>query len=345
MDHVGPQYPATERGNLYMFTVICPFSGWLWAIPCATKDGEEAAQLLAERVIFDIAGVPILMCSDRARSFTGGVMSYLEKKLGIKVSFGSSLHPQSQGAIEKPHATYKRLCKEFMEEFNDQWDMVAPLFQWTVRTSQKVYNGNYTPYEIVTGLKPRLPLDELLGHPTVAAQTTQDQYVDDLIGYLKKVHKAVAEAHTRVREHEQEVRYRKYGDSTWIDVGDYVLRKVIPRKEKNRSVRFAHTRDTRLYQVYSLPSSPKDSKTAWLMDAATGSTDCGFAQPVSIEHLVPVEILPLAHHHKEKSRILSDGRYGEVQATCVDGRVHVLWEDTQRTTVEDLSRLPHEFVV
>jgi len=81
------------------------------------------------------------------------------------------------------------------------------------------------------------------------------------------------------------------------------------------------------------------------MDAATGSTDCGFAQPVSIEHLGPHEILPLAHHHKEKSRILSDGKYGEVQATCVDGRVHVKWEDTQLITVEDLSRLPHEFVV
>ena len=34
MDFIGPQKPATPRGNEYCFTCACVFSGWYWCIPC-----------------------------------------------------------------------------------------------------------------------------------------------------------------------------------------------------------------------------------------------------------------------------------------------------------------------
>ena len=59
---------------LYMFTCVCPYGGWSWAIPCAADDSITAAKLFAECVkhntylndMFDIAGVPVILCSDRA---------------------------------------------------------------------------------------------------------------------------------------------------------------------------------------------------------------------------------------------------------------------------------------
>ncbi len=83
------------------------------------------------------------------------------------------------------------------------------------------------------------------------------------------------------------------------------------------------------------------------MDPATGSTDIGIAQPVSVDRLILVEMLPVVSSHEGSTRIRTDtGRLGNVEATCVDGRVHIRWDDKpEETTVEDLTRLVHEFIV
>ena len=152
IDFVGPQRPVTPRGNLYLFTCACVYSGWYWAIPTAADDGITAARTFAERVMFDLAGVPVVLMSDRALAFTQGVIKHLNETFGVERVLGSSLHPQSQSAVERPHRTYKALGLKFMQDFDRDWDLVAALFQWTVRTNCKVYNGSFTPYEIITGL-------------------------------------------------------------------------------------------------------------------------------------------------------------------------------------------------
>ena len=80
-----------------------------------------------------------------------------------------------------------------MIEYGNQWDQIVPMFVWTVRTSTKLYNAKYTPYEMITGMKPRLPLDCLVGNPTIAEQVDPTTYVQQLVAYLKKVHTFVQE--------------------------------------------------------------------------------------------------------------------------------------------------------
>ena len=57
IDFVGPMQPKSGRNHKYMFTCTCPWSGWYWAVPTTDSTSETAARCLAERVIFDIAGV------------------------------------------------------------------------------------------------------------------------------------------------------------------------------------------------------------------------------------------------------------------------------------------------
>ena len=95
---------------------------------------------------------------------------------------GSACHPQAQGAAERPHRTYRSLCRSFIADFSGEWDTLAALFAWTVRTTAKEFNGQYTPYEIVLGMKPRLSLDTLFT-PSVVEQIPQERYVFELIRY------------------------------------------------------------------------------------------------------------------------------------------------------------------
>lgn len=194
IDFVGPIHPPSARGHKYMFTATCHWSGWYWAIPCEGNSSLIAATLLFYRVICDFAGYPMCLGSDRAPEFVSGVVQALAEKFGIEQVIGTAYHPQSQSPVERPHREYKAMCKAFMADVQN-WDVVAPIFQWTVRTTAKFFSGCFTPYEIVTGLKPRSPLDAVLGTGTTVRPVSKEAYVHDLVKYLKEVHKIVDERH------------------------------------------------------------------------------------------------------------------------------------------------------
>ena len=215
IDFVGPITPATPRGHRYMFTCACGWSGWYWAKPTEDDSSETAAYCLFYFVICDIAGYPTFIGSDRAKAFIEGVVKQLLEYFGITHVIGSAYHPQAQSAVERPHARPLRS--------EDQWDLVAPIFVWTIRTTSKIFNGDITPYEIITGLKPRTPTDILLGQPTTLQKVPKSEYLAELCRYLKDIHRFVDEHHTRVRETEQRAKFRELGPGTFLGLGDYVL--------------------------------------------------------------------------------------------------------------------------
>ena len=69
IDFVGPIVPMSRGGNKYIFTAVCPFSGWYWAVACVEHDSKTAARILFMNVICDLAGCPPMLGSDRAPSF------------------------------------------------------------------------------------------------------------------------------------------------------------------------------------------------------------------------------------------------------------------------------------
>ena len=184
-----------------MFTCICAWSGWWWAFPTVDDTSVTAAHCLFYYIICDIAGYPLILGSDRGKAFTESVIKELAEVLGIVQIIGTSYHPQSQAAVERPHKEYNLLCKTFMDEFED-WDLLVYIFVWYVRTTTKIVNSHYTPYEIITGLKPRQPTDALYAQPAAVNKIDHASYVAQLIRYLKKVHAHVDAQHARVRDQE-----------------------------------------------------------------------------------------------------------------------------------------------
>ena len=71
------------------------------------------------------------------------------------------------------------------------------------------------PYEVVLGLKPRLLLDAQLVVPSFVKKLPVEEYVKDLVAYLKKVRQHVAEQHQRVRDHEHCVKEARNNDYRW----------------------------------------------------------------------------------------------------------------------------------
>ena len=344
IDYVGPQNPPTATGHLYLFTAVCNFSGWYWAIPTQDDTSETAARTLAERVIMDLAGIPVIISSDRGQAFVHSVVKDLAKTFGIEQSLGTSFHPESQSAVERPHREYKTLTRAFMRERRD-WDTVAPIFQWSVRTSAKIYNAQYTPYEIITGMKPRMLLDSTLSTPAFVKQIPITDYVKKLVEHVQNVHKFVSQQHDIVRSHQRELQLREHGRGDFLRVGDYCLI-ARPASQQSRDKTKHHDH---LYQIVEVLGREGDARAYVVADAATGKrSDLGFHNPVSADRLVPIEVLPLSVPDGEtRTRVQIHGRNGTIVNQCVDGRVYLRWDDSPadaRPTLVDLTQTNYRWL-
>ena len=143
IDFVGPMNPKSQRGHSHMFTCACAWSGWYWALPCFGDTSAIAAELLFYNVICDLAGCPVCLGSDKAPAFVESTVKALSDTFGINQVIGSAYHPQAQSAVERPHREYNMMCKTFMDEVRE-WDRIAPIFQWSVRTTCKLFSTAYS---------------------------------------------------------------------------------------------------------------------------------------------------------------------------------------------------------
>ena len=347
IDFIGPMNPPSARGYKYMFTCACGWSGWYWAVPCMEESSEVAAFCLFYFVICDIAGYPTFIGSDRAKAFTDGVLQRLIEYFGITHVLGSAYHPQSQSPVERPHREYNAMCKTFMND-NRDWDLVAMIFVWTIRTTAKLFNGMFTPYETITGMKPRSPTDALLAQPLALERVSTSDYVRDLVKYVKEVHKLVDEHHSKIRDDESRARHRQYGPGMSLSVGDYVLVRRNP--EPGVSRRFQSKHHTGVFQVVEVHGADADAKAYTLCDMSGQREDLGFTQPVALERLTPIEMLPLVQEADDvPTRILvrdrGYSREGSVVAQSLDGRVYIRFDhDPENERCVDLSTASYQWL-
>ena len=106
-----------------------------------------------------------------------------------------------------------------MEDHRD-WDKMVGIFVWSIRTSSKLFNGVYTPYEVITGLKPRSPIDAVFFLNVAPERVTASQYVADLVKYLKQVHKHVDAQHELVRDNAERAKLRELGTGAYLSVDE-----------------------------------------------------------------------------------------------------------------------------
>ena len=103
--------------------------------------------------------------------------------LDIRHVTSSTYHPQSQGMVESMHKALNQVVRGLVEDHPEDWEMMLPLAKCIRRISPMAVLGGRCPYEVVTGLKPRLPAKLVGPGPVVAVEV--NEYVERLREYLK----------------------------------------------------------------------------------------------------------------------------------------------------------------
>ena len=113
---------------------------------------------------FSVFGFPQKLMSDQGTEFTEDVITAMYKLLGIEKIRTTPYHPQTNGSAERVHQTLQRMIGKLDPEKCRKWPehIGSVLIAYNATQSQVT---SYSPYFLMFGWRPRLPVDLLF--PTV----------------------------------------------------------------------------------------------------------------------------------------------------------------------------------
>lgn len=145
--------------NVLIITDI--FSKFTQAYPTMNQKAETVVKILTEKWFYSF-GVPKRIHSDQGRAFEGELLKRLCKLYKIEKSRTTPYHPQGNGQCERFNRTLHDLLRTLPPEQKRKWPRALPqlLFAYNTTVHQST---SHSPYELLFGQKPQLPVDFLLG--------------------------------------------------------------------------------------------------------------------------------------------------------------------------------------
>jgi hypothetical protein len=208
--------PRTQKGRDSIFVVVDRFSKMAHFIPCHKSDDAAHVADLFFREIVRLHGVPNTIVSDRDTKFLSHFWRCLWAKLGTKLLFSTTCHPQTDGQTEVVNRTLSTLLRAVLKKNLKMWEDCLPHIEFAYNRSLHS-TTKLCPFEIVYGFVPRAPID-LLPLPSSVQNNYDASQRADLILKLHETTKANIER--------MNTKYKLAGDKgrkhIVFDVGDLV---------------------------------------------------------------------------------------------------------------------------
>jgi IS30 family transposase len=116
--------PRTQKGSDSIFVVVDRFSKMAHFILFQmTNDSTHIGNFFSREVV-RLHGLLRSIVLDRDTKFVGHFWRTLWKRLGMKFSFSSSYHPQTDGQTELVNKSLKNLLRSLVIEQGRQWDQI-----------------------------------------------------------------------------------------------------------------------------------------------------------------------------------------------------------------------------
>ena len=139
--------PITVRRNRYILTIMDLSTRYPEATPL--KQATSTAVIDAMLEFFYRIGYPVKILTDNSTNFTSKLMSEVCKRLRIERIHTSPYHPQTNGALERWHATLKSMERKTGQGVTE-WDRLLGPSLFTYRDSVHEATG-FTPFQLLLG--------------------------------------------------------------------------------------------------------------------------------------------------------------------------------------------------
>ena len=143
-----------QKGHWYLLCMIDEMTNYLITTPLYQARSEEVEEALIENVIRKF-GTPDYMMLDQDSAFMSSLMSNLFQRLGITIKTVGPYNLKSLQAEHGINSSSSTLSKCLTSQ-GEMWHKFLSLATFTYNIFHTPNLGNYSPYELVVGRRPRI---------------------------------------------------------------------------------------------------------------------------------------------------------------------------------------------
>ncbi|KAK2879333.1 hypothetical protein Q8A73_005096 [Channa argus] len=207
------------------------FTKYAVAIPTKDQKATTVARCLWEQFLVHY-GFPERLHSDQGRDFESQIIKELCSLVGIRKIRTSPYHPRGN-PVERYNRTLLSMLGTLKEQEKTKWrEYVKPLTHAYNCTKNEV--TGFTPYELMFGRQPRLPIDIAFGLPVNESSVIpHSQYVKRLKSYLTESYQLAAANAKKVADKNKRRFDMRVREST-LEIGDRVLVRNLRLRGKHK---------------------------------------------------------------------------------------------------------------
>ena len=208
------------RGNIEDVLVMTDsFTKFAVAVPCRDQKAPTVARALRDHW-FARYGVPMQLHSDRGRNFEGNIIQELCKLYGVRKTRTTPYHAQGNAQTERFNKTLCGLIKSLDRKNRSQWPDLLPHLVFIYNSTPHSVTG-FTPYTLMFGREPTVPLDQLINH---THSNWDESVVDRQAKLIQEAHRLAKQRLLKAAQASKR-RYDKRVHTSPLPVGSRVLLK------------------------------------------------------------------------------------------------------------------------
>ena len=222
----------TSKGGYQNILVMTDhFTRYAVAVPTRNQTAKTTAEVFFNNFVIHY-GLPKRLHSDQGANFESKIIKELCSLCGIERSRTTPYHPMGNGLTERFNRTLLQMLGTLTTEQKQNWKKyVGPMVH--AYNSLRQETTGQTPYFLMFGRQPRLPVDIAFQLDQETAKQPMTSYVTDMKDRLQKAYELASKATERAQE-----RQKRYYDlkvrGNNIQVGDRVMVKIVAFEGKHK---------------------------------------------------------------------------------------------------------------
>ena len=222
------------KGNIENVLVITDhFTRYALAYPSKTQTAQATARILWDNFICHY-GFPERFISDQGRNFESDLIKELCKIAGVKKVHTTPYHPQGNGQCERFNSTLCNMLGTLSEEEKSDWKSHLGCMTHAYNCTKHA-STTYSPYYLMFGRHPRLPIDIEFGlnKPNCSDNSSKSRYIQKLRRRLNYAfQKASKYSDQQAKKYKQG--YDKSVKGPQLHENDLVLVKIVAHKGRHK---------------------------------------------------------------------------------------------------------------